>query len=300
MGTAPTVGRLAPTPSGHLHLGNVVAFAAAWLSVRSASGRLLLRLEDVDRIRSRTDVIDSIRDDLRWMGLLWDEEVLPQRLRDYAPWLDRLRAHTYACTCTRKQIGAAGGVYPGTCRDAGHTEGAIRFALPQGEVPVVDRRFGIRRVDPNTFGDPVLRRRDGVYTYNLAVVADDLLDGVTEVVRGADLLDYTAVQIHLWRALGATQPTWLHAPLILGPDGRKLSKSTASTEIRALRAMGWTPGELWRTVLPWLGLPPLDHIHDAIDSYDPARSLPGPIALEDPPDRPARRRPTSRGWPSPR
>lgn len=295
MGPPPPVGRLAPTPSGHLHLGNVVAFAAAWLSVRSAGGRLLLRFEDVDRIRSRTDVIASIRDDLRWMGLSWDEEVTPQRHRDYRPWLARLAAHTYACTCSRKQIQALGGVYPGTCRSAGHPEGAIRFALPDGEVLVLDRRFGARSVDPRAFGDPVLLRRDGVYTYNLAVVADDLADGVTEVVRGADLLDYTSVQIRLWEALGATAPTWLHAPLILGPDGRKLSKSTASTEIRALRAAGWSPIELWRTVLPWLGLPGIDHVHDAVTSYAPARSLPGPIALEDPPERP-----TSRGSPRPR
>ncbi|MEQ1502495.1 MAG: glutamate--tRNA ligase family protein [Myxococcota bacterium] len=260
------VGRLAPTPSGRLHLGNALAFGVAWLSVRARSGRLLLRIEDVDRQRARTEIERSIREDLRWLGIDWDEETPPQRLRDYTPWLDRLRASTYRCTCSRREVA---GPYPGTCRGAAHAEGGIRFRLPPGEVTWVDRRFGPRTIDPNQFGDPVLMRRDGVATYNLAVVVDDLCDGVTEVVRGADLLDYTAVQLHLWRAFGATPPSWLHAPLVLGPDGAKLSKSHGSTEIRALAAAGATPADVWRRLLPALGLGGFDHLHAAVGAFRP-------------------------------
>lgn len=242
---------------------------------------MLLRIEDVDRGRARSDIEASIRDDLAWLGLGWDEEVAPQRDRDYRPWLAALSAHTYRCTCTRKQIRAAGGVYPGTCRDAGHEEGAVRFRLPDDEVAFGDRRWGPQHTRPVAFGDPALVRRDGAVAYNLAVVADDISDGVTEVVRGADLLSFTSVQICLWRALGATPPTWLHAPLVLGPDGRKLSKSHASTELRALRAEGWTAARVWRIVLPWLGLPELGRIGDAVDSFDPTAGPLGPVQIEE-------------------
>ncbi len=273
------VGRLAPTPSGHLHLGNVTAFAAAWLSVRSAGGRLLLRMEDIDTVRARAYVEDGIREDLRWLGLSWDAEVPRQSVRDYRLAIEALRPHTYRCTCTRAQIKAAGGRYPGTCRDAGHVEGALRLRLPDGPVHFVDRRFGPRDVDPNLFGDPVLVRSDGLVSYNLAVVADDLTDGVTEVVRGADLLDFTAVQLHLWRWLGEREPTWLHAPLVLGPDGAKLSKSHGSTEVRALREAGWDPARVWRTVLPWLGLEPVGAIGDAVARFDAGVGARGPVVV---------------------
>ncbi|MCB9688885.1 MAG: tRNA glutamyl-Q(34) synthetase GluQRS [Alphaproteobacteria bacterium] len=269
-------GRLAPTPSGRLHLGNVTAFGCAWLSARSSGGRLLLRIEDVDSGRARADVEASILEDLRWLGLHWDERTAPQRDRDYEPWLTRLADRTYRCTCTRAEL-AGLGAYPGRCRDAGHTEGAVRFRLPDGEVDVVDRARGHRRVDPATFGDPVLRRRDGVFAYNLAVVVDDLVDGVTEVVRGADLLDYTAVQVRLWEALGATPPTWLHAPLILGPDGRKLSKSHGSAEIGAWREAGRTARDVWRLVLPWLGIEGTDDLEEAALRFDPRAIPAGPI-----------------------
>lgn len=247
------VGRLAPTPSGHLHLGNALAFAVAWLSVRQAGGRLLLRFEDVDRARARDEIEAGQRRDLAWLGLTWDHEVPRQSDRDYALSLARLSDHTYRCTCTRRQVRAAGGVYPGTCRDLGHTDGAVRLRLPDGPVAFVDRVWGSRSVRPADHGDPVLRRRDGVFTYNHAVVTDDLRDGVTEVVRGADLLDYTAVQACLYDAHGAPSPTWLHAPLVLGPDGRKLSKSHRGLELRALRDAGWAPAHVWRLLWAWLG-----------------------------------------------
>lgn len=252
------VGRLAPTPSGDLHLGNATAFAAAWLSVRQAGGRLLLRFEDVDRGRARTEVEARQRDDLRWLRLGWDAEVAPQRDRDYEPWLRRLAHRTYRCRCSRQAVAQRGhapdGGCPGGCRDAGHRTGAVRFRLEPGDAVTRDRARGVVRGDPARLGDPVLQRADGCATYTLAVVADDLVDGVSEVVRGADLVDFALVQEQVWAALGATPPTWLHAPLILGPDGRKLSKSHQSREIRALRAAGWTPDDVWRCIAPWLGL----------------------------------------------
>lgn len=262
------VGRLAPTPSGHLHLGNVLAFGAAWLSARQGGGRVLLRIEDVDLARARPEIEASIRDDLEWLGLHWDEETAPQRDRDYGPWLEALRDHTYACVCTRREIREAGGRYPGTCRDAGHTEGAVRFRMPEAAPVVVDRVFG--RQPPLVHPDVVLRRRDGVFGYNLAVIADDIADGVTEVVRGADLLEATAAQVPIWQALGATPPTYLHVPMIVGPDGRKLSKSHRSTEVRALRADGWSTARVWRQVLPWLGLDGVSSLTEARAAFDPA------------------------------
>lgn len=271
------VGRLAPTPSGQLHLGNVCAFAAAWLSVRSAGGRLLLRIEDIDTVRARSEVEEGIREDLRWLGLTWDAEVSRQSERSYGWALERLAPHTYRCQCTRAQIRAGGGVYPGTCRDAGHTRGAVRLRLPSGPVSFVDRRFGPRVVDPNGFGDPVLVRSDGLVSYNLAVVADDITDGVTEVVRGADLLDFTAVQIHLWQMLGSAPPTWMHAPLILGPDGTKLSKSHGSAEVRALRAAGCAPADVWAQVLPWLGLAACADIGAAVAGFRADAGPRGPV-----------------------
>jgi glutamyl/glutaminyl-tRNA synthetase len=161
----------------------------------------------------------------------------------------------------------------------------VRFRLSSGEVSLTDRRWGQRQVQPDRFGDPVLRRRDGIYAYNLAVVADDIADGVSEVVRGADLLDYAAVQTLIWRAFDATPPTWLHAPLILGPDGKKLAKRHASTSIAELREAGWTPRDIWRGVLPWLGLRG-DDLMAAKTAWTPTGGPLGPIQLQQAPTQP--------------
>lgn len=275
----PVVGRLAPTPSGLLHLGNVVSFAAAWLSVRSQGGTLLLRVEDVDKGRARRHIEDAQKRDLEWLGLHWDRETRRQSERDYRPWLARLTGQTYGCHCTRAMVRAAGGVYPGTCRSLGHLDGRIRFRVPDGVVDFVDRRFGPQQIDPATLGDPVLVRHDGFFTYPLAVVADDIADGVTEVVRGADLLPHSAVHIRLFEALGSAPPTFLHAPLILGRDQKKLSKSHGSAHIGALREAGAAPAEVWRRVLPWLGLVG-DSIDEAVRAFTPAAGPPGPITVD--------------------
>ncbi len=252
------VGRLAPTPSGRLHLGNVCAAAAAWLSARQRGGRLLLRIEDVDAGRARRDIAGAIRDDLAWLGLTCDAETPPQSARDYAPALARLAPHLYRCACTRAASRDAGGACVAGCRTRGLTAGAVRFALPDGIETIEDRARGRSDVDLATLADPVLQRRDGCPTYTLAVVADDIADGVTEVARGADLADQSAVQAVLWRVLGATPPAWLHAPLILGGDGKKLSKSHRAAAVGDLRQLGWSATDVWRTVLPWLGVTPQD------------------------------------------
>jgi glutamyl/glutaminyl-tRNA synthetase len=264
-----------------LHLGNVCAFAAAWLSIRAQGGELLYRVEDVDQERSRDDITQAQKDDLNWLGLDWDRETPAQSGRDYATQLEVLASSSYLCECSRKLIRANEGRHPVECEARGSSKGAVRFRLPDEDQPYSDRRWGDQRVALRSFDDPVLRRRDGVYSYNLAVVADDITDGVTEVVRGADLLEFTAVQIALWRALGATPPSWLHAPLILGSDGKKLSKSHRSTEVRSLRQRGWTPQEVWRLVLPWLGIDDSSDLAEAGSGFDPANVQKGPIQLDE-------------------
>jgi glutamyl/glutaminyl-tRNA synthetase len=277
---ASVVGRLAPTPSGRMHLGNVCAFAAAWLSVRAQGGRLLLRIEDVDRPRADASVEASLRADLDWLGLGWDAETPRQSARDYRPALAALAAHTYVCDCTRAQIQQAGGVYGGRCRDRGITDGAIRFRLPdQHDAAIIDGARGRHVTDLTAVGDPVLRRRDGVFAYSLAVVTDDIADGVTEVVRGEDLLDQSAVQECIWRALGHAPPSWLHTPLIVDDEDRKLSKSHGSVHVGELREAGWTVADFWRRVLPWLGVEPAARIDEAVAQFRAERIQRGHIVV---------------------
>ena len=263
------VGRLAPTPSGHLHLGNALAFSAAWLSARAGGGRVLLRIEDIDRGRARPDVAAAQRDDLRWLGIDWDEEVRPQSARRYSTG----EVPQYLCDCNRATR-LAGGC---RCRDANppRTRGSVRFRTPRGEVAFVDRALGLQSLAPGD--DPVLLQSDGSPMYTLAVVVDDARDGVTEVVRGADLLDATPAQIRLGEALGLGVPSYLHTPVLLGRDGKKLSKSHGSTELRALRAAGSSPEHVWARLLPLLGLP--ESLFAARAAFDPARIPRGPFTI---------------------
>ncbi len=264
-------------------MGNALAFCAAWLSIRSQKGTLLLRIEDVDRGRARDEIADSQRRDLAWLGLNWDRETPQQSKRSYGPWLDALAPHTYQCVCSRKALKLVQGRC--TCPSVRPESGATRFQLNASAVAFADRRWGPQLQAPNQQPDPTLRRRDGVYAYNLAVVADDIADGVTEVVRGADLLAFTGVQIQIWQAFGATPPAWLHAPLVLDAQGRKISKSTGGIGIRALREAGWTPTQVWCALLPWLGLPPTS-LTDALAQFNPKAGPLGPIQLMTPPSRP--------------
>lgn len=256
-------GRMAPTPSGQLHLGNVLAFAAAWLSAKSQGGQVLLRIEDIDRGRSRSEVAHGQRRDLAWLGLVWDREVTPQSQRAYS--LDGIP--TFRCVCTR-----ATRLYLGCrCRYKEHDRGAWRFDTPRGVVRFCDRVFGEQEFEPEE--DPILMRADGEPAYPLAVVLDDLADGVTEVVRGGDLLEATATQVRLYEVLGRATPTWLHVPVLVGSDGKKLSKSHGSTEVISLREAGYTASDIWRVLLPILGVEG-DVLSAA--TFDPSRIVPVP------------------------
>ena len=245
------VGRFAPSPSGRMHLGNVFTALLAWLSVRSKGGRLLLRIEDLDPARSKPEFIDAIYDDLSWLGLTWDAESPRQSTRDaaYAEAFSRLP--TYPCYCTRSELldasaphGSDGQrVYAGTCRDLTPAERAVRTRRPAWRVRVPDETVGfddgvfghVEQSLPRDCGDFILRRSDGVYAYQLAVVCDDGASGVTEVVRGCDLLSSTPRQIWLLRELGYTAPQYCHVPLLVAPDGRRLSKRERDLDMAHLR-----------------------------------------------------------------
>ncbi len=258
MGTNNTVGRFAPTPSGRMHLGNLFSALLAWLSVRSADGELLLRMEDLDTQRCTEEYADVLRDDLRWLGLDWDREMPPQRSRSayYDEILGRLgkAGQVFPCWCTRGDLKNAPNaphasdghpIYPGTCRDLTESERAERAAarpplwrlrVPEETVSFTDGHYGPCSENlAAECGDFILRRADGVFAYQLAVVADDLAAGVTQVVRGRDLISSTPRQLYLYRLLGAPSPRYWHVPLLTAPDGRRLSKRDEDLDLGALR-----------------------------------------------------------------
>ena len=253
------IGRFAPTPSGHLHFGSLVAALASYLDARAVDGRWLLRMEDLDPPREEPGAQAAILKALESYGFEWDGEMVCQSERHdaYDQVINRLFSQglAYACTCSRKQLEAYQGIYPGLCRNAGHgtEDAAIRLRVPELEYHFTDRVQGeFRQHLGREVGDFVIRRRDGLYAYQLAVVLDDAWQGITDIVRGADLLDSTPRQLYLQELLGFSQPRYLHIPLITQPDGNKLGKSYRSpplTEdqatpllLRALRALGQNPG----------------------------------------------------------
>lgn len=249
------IGRFAPTPSGYLHFGSLVAALASYLDARAAGGQWLMRMEDLDPPREVPGAQLAILETLERYGFEWDGELIRQSERHdaYAAVINRWFSHglAYACTCSRKQLEAYQGVYPGLCRNAGHSpeNGAIRIRVPELEYCFEDRVQGTLRMHlGNESGDFVIRRRDGLYAYQLAVVIDDAWQGVTDIVRGADLLDSTPRHLYLQELLGIAAPRYLHVPLITQPDGHKLGKSYRSPPLpadqatplllRALRALG--------------------------------------------------------------
>jgi glutamyl-Q tRNA(Asp) synthetase len=271
------VTRFAPSPTGYLHLGH--AFAA--LTAARAGENFLLRIEDLDRERSRPEFTIAILEDLAWLGLVWDEPVLRQSARSsaYGEALGHLRPFTYPCFCTRKEIaeeiaraaeaphsnslsaprtGPDGPLYPGTCRHlsidereariAGGEPHALRLDAAKAAAalgPLTFREQGhVHAVDPLLFGDVVLARKDLPAAYHLAAVVDDAYQGVTLVTRGDDLLPATHVQRLLQALLGCPAPTYAHHRLILDKDGRKFSKRDRAVTLRALREEGLTPAEL--------------------------------------------------------
>lgn len=252
------VGRFAPTPSGLLHFGSLVAALASYLDARAVGGIWLLRMEDLDPPREMPGAQDAILHTLEAYGMQWDGPVLRQseRLPLYNAVIDDLLARglAYPCNCSRKQLQAHAGVYPGFCRDANLPlqDAAIRLRVPAREYSFDDRVQGeFHQHLGREVGDFVIRRRDGLIAYQLAVVLDDGQQGVTDVVRGADLLDSTPRQLYLQELLALTRPRYLHLPLIIQPDGHKLGKryrspplqphEAAPLLLRALRALGQQP-----------------------------------------------------------
>ncbi|MCG2583105.1 tRNA glutamyl-Q(34) synthetase GluQRS [Massilia sp. TS11] len=246
------VGRFAPSPTGPLHAGSLVAALASYLDARVHRGQWLVRIEDVDEGRAVPGVAAGMLDLLQRLGMQWDGEVLWQSRRTarYAAAAERLGTHAYACGCNRREIAdsrlgiAADGaaIYPGTCRHglpAGKSLRALRLRVPDpdqpdGVITFEDRCAGpVRQVLAREVGDFVLKRADGYWAYQLAVVVDDAEQGVTDVVRGADLLDSTARQIYLQHLLGYPVPRYLHLPVVRNANGEKLSKQTGAAAISA-------------------------------------------------------------------
>jgi glutamyl-tRNA synthetase len=262
----PPIGRLAPSPTGAQHVGNARTYLIAWLSARSQGGQIVLRIEDIDSPRIKSGAAQQALDDLRWLGLDWDGEAIVQteRLPHYESALHTLQERdlVYPCTCTRTDIERAasaphleheGPVYPGTCagRRATNAVGlgdvphAWRFRLGTGPITFDDGFRGPTQIDLSQVGgDFVVWKSAGTPAYQLAVVVDDAAQGVTEVIRGDDLVPSTPRQLLLYEALGLPAPRFIHVPLAVGPDGRRLAKRHGDTRLAALREAGVRPEEL--------------------------------------------------------
>ena len=252
--TAP-VGRFAPTPSGRMHLGNVFAALIAWLSVKSRDGYMVLRMEDLDTQRTREEYAETLRNDLVWLGLDWDLETQPQSKRSavYDGYFEKLRelGLLYPCYCTRSQLHNVNAphlsdgtpVYAGTCRNLTAAERAAFDRAPAWRVRVPEKQWTVEDKIQGTYtenldtdcGDFVVRRADGVYVYQLAVTVDDGEAGVTEVVRGRDLLSSAPRQMYLQELFGFSHPEYGHVPMLLAPDGRRLSKRDRDLDLGQLR-----------------------------------------------------------------
>jgi len=240
--TPPYRGRFAPSPTGPLHFGSLVAALASYLEAKSRAGQWLVRIDDLDQTRCVPGMDNHILHTLELLGFAWDGKITYQHAMTplYQEALQKLRrsGHTYVCRCSRRQVrqharlGIEGPVYPDTCRELGLRESAhdaIRLKTDEQPISFHDALFGLQTQRLHTdIGDFLIRRADGYFAYQLAVVVDDAQAGITHVVRGSDLLASTARQVYLQRLLGLPQPAYLHIPLVLGEDGKKLSKSDAA------------------------------------------------------------------------
>ena len=249
------VGRFAPTPSGRMHVGNVFAALIAWASVRSRDGEMVLRMEDLDTQRTSGEFAEILRQDLAWLGLTYDRETPPQSTRGkaYDEYFHRLEelGLIYPCYCTRSQLHSVNAphlsdgtyVYTGTCRNLTEDQRAAFNRSPAWRVIVPDKTWSITDLVQGDYslnlytdcGDMVIRRADGVYVYQLAVTVDDGEAGVTEVVRGMDLLSSAPRQMYLQELFGFPHPVYGHVPMLLAPDGRRLSKRDRDLDLGELR-----------------------------------------------------------------
>ena len=280
--SANIVGRFAPSPSGRMHLGNAFSYLLAWLSARSAGGRIVLRQEDLDPVRCNRNYADQLEQDLLWLGLDWDEGgsgggdpyYQSQRSDLYAHYLHELEGTglIYPCFCTRGALHAPSAphasdgtpIYPGTCRGLSPAQRAekamlrrpaLRIAVPEQEITFTDGLQGPYREHlARDCGDFILRRSDGVFAYQLAVVVDDALMGVNQVVRGRDLLSSTPRQLWLQELLAFPHPEYYHVPLLCAGDGRRLSKRDGDLDLGELRAGGASPEILLGKLAHWAGL----------------------------------------------
>ena len=270
-----TTGRFAPSPTGRMHLGNVFCALLSWLSAKSKGGEWRLRIEDLDPDRSRQDFALQLMDDLQWLGLSWDGEVVWQSQRSdiYEHYLKLLedKGLTYPCYCTRADIMATQAphetdgriVYAGTCRGkkrdemGKNTPHATRFLVPDEDITFQDGHYGEQKVNlAKHCGDYILRRKDGAWAYQLAVVVDDALMGITEIVRGRDLLLSTPQQLHLYRTLSFPEPSYFHHPLLINEAGQRLCKRDRSLDLSALRETHKNPDEIVGFLAFWAGILP--------------------------------------------
>jgi glutamyl-tRNA synthetase len=305
-------GRFAPSPTGELHLGNARTALLAWWWARGAGGGFTLRVEDLDRPRERPGMAERQLAELAWLGLDWDEGPDPrggidtgprgpyrqsQRTHLYDDALRALKEQVYECFCSRAEIAAAasaphgdeGPRYPGTCAKLSSAQRserrrtrppALRFRAPPGMVRFDDAIQGLQAFDVQAeTGDFVLRRSDGIHAYQLAVVVDDAAMGISQVLRGADLLSSTARQILLYRALGLPEPRWAHAPLVVSAKGERLAKRDRALSLHGLRSQNVDPArivaELWR-------LSGQEPSSARARSFDLGRVPKAPLALRDP------------------
>jgi glutamyl-tRNA synthetase len=308
------VGRLAPSPTGAQHVGNARTYLLAWLALRSRGGRIILRLEDIDSPRIKQNAAEMALADLTWLGLDWDEGpdvggphapyVQTQRLARYRTALEQLQAQelVYPCTCTRTDVeraasaphlGQEGPIYPGTCARRSVADAADLAGRPfswrfRASAPVREFHDAIagrqRASVAKDLGDFVVAKADGTPAYQLAVVVDDAAMGVTEVLRGDDLLPSAFRQLDLYAALKSPPPTFAHAPLVVGPDGKRLAKRHGDTRISLLRDLG-IPAERLIGLLAWsCGLAasraPL-RAQDLLPGFDLARIRRQPFVMSD-------------------
>ena len=311
-------GRFAPSPTGELHLGNARTAILAWLWARSEGAGFTMRVEDLDRPRVRPGLAQRQLEELDWLGITWDEGPDPrtgddlgargpyrqsERTAQYEAALGALGDHVYECFCSRAEIAAAsaphgpqddGPRYPGTCAHLGRAQRAerrrtrapaLRLRVPPGPIAFHDELQGAQEFDPGaTVGDFVLRRADGIFAYQLAVVVDDAAMGVTQVLRGEDLLPSTARQILLYRLLGLREPRWAHAGLVASASGERLSKRDRAASLSALRAAGRDPSELVTRLCALLGLPELPGrgLADRVATFALPRVARGTVRLDRP------------------